>query len=160
MLAAYVAQNWRKKMNSMPTISYKTSWTRTLVAAGFILALVILAEILMYQMSGKLFGLLWAAVFFGITITLSRGGIALGPDSLVIRRGLGKKEYPLKGATFFYEEKTGLPALLQSLFLRTIFLRIRQEGKPEVVMAVNIVREDFEKVVTALRERGSTVNAA
>lgn len=147
-------------MNRTPIISYKTPWTRTLVAAGFILALVILAEILMYQMSGRIFGLLWVAVFFGITITLSRGGVALAPDALVIRRGLGKKEYPLKGATFFYEEKTGLPALLQSLFLRTIFLRIRQEGKSEEVMAVNIAREDFEKVVTAMRERGSAVNAA
>ena len=147
-------------MSNTATISYKTPWARTLVAAGIILALIILADILMYQISGKIFGLLWVAVFFGITITLSRSGIAVAPDAVIIKRGLGKKEYPLKGVTFFYTEKSGLPALLQSLSLRTIILRIQQDGKSDVVMAVNIPREDFEKVMAAMREHGGAVNAA
>ena len=66
----------------------------------------------------------------------------------------------LSGAMLDQADTPLFEALLQSLFLRTIFLRIRQEGKSEEVMAVNIAREDFEKVVTAMRERGSAVNAA
>lgn len=144
-------------MNTPATLTYKTPVARTIVAALILLATMLVVNMLMYHLDGKVFGPLWIIVILGPCLAISRGGVTLERDAVTIRRGFGKKEYPLLGAIFIYGHKTGVSALLQSLFTQTNFFRIRQEGKNEVVMPVNIPRADFETLITAMRERGATV---
>ena len=146
-------------MNTSATLTYKTPAVRTIAAALILLATMLLVNMLMYHLNGRVFGPLWILVILGPCLAISRGAVILGRDSITIKRGFGKKEYPLTGAVFVYGHKTGVPALLQSLFTQTNFFRIRQEGKNEVVMPVNIPRADFETLVGAMRERGATVQA-
>ena len=146
-------------MNTPVTITYKTPVARTIVAALILLATMLVVNMLMYHFDGKVFGPLWIIIILGPCLAISRGGATLERDAVTIKRGFSKREYPLDGATFVYGYKTGVPALLQSLFTQTNFFRIRQDGKNEVIMPVNIPRADFEMLVAAMRERGATVQA-
>lgn len=146
-------------MSTPATLVYKTPVARTIVAACILLAAMILVNMLMYHVNGKVFGPLWIIVILGPCLAISRGGVTLERDSMTIKRGFGKKEYPLSGPTFVYGHKKGVPALLQSLSTETNFFRIRQDGKNDMVMPVNIARADFENLVTAMRERGALVQA-
>ena len=146
-------------MNAFTPLTYKTPAARTIVAALILLAAMLLVNMLMYHVNGKVFGPLWIIVILGPCLAISRGGVTLEREAVTIKRGFGKKEYPLSGAIFVYGHKTGIPALLQSLFTQTNFFRIRQDGKNEVILPVNIPRADFEMLVTAMRERGATVQA-
>ena len=147
-------------MNAPATLAYKTPASRTIVAALILLAAMLVVNMVMYHLDGKVFGPLWMVVILGPCLALSRGGVTLERDSVIIKRGFGEKEYLLSGVIFVYGHKSGAPALLQSLSTQTNFFRIRQDGKNEVVMPVNIPRADFEALVTAMRERGAVVQAA
>ena len=153
------ASFWRTNMNTPATLTYKTPAARTIVAALILLAVMLLVNMLMYHVNGKVFGPLWIIVILGPCLAVSRGRVILERDSMTISRGFGKKEYSLDGVTFAYGHKTGIPALLQSMFTQTNFFRIRQEGKNEVIMPVNIPRADFDMLVKAMRERGAMVQA-
>ena len=153
------ASFWRMDMHTPATLTYKTPVARTVAAACILLAAMVLVNMLMYHVNGKIFGPLWTIVILGPCLALSRGGVTLERDSMTIRRGFCKKEYPLSGGTFVYGHKSGVSALVQSLCTQTNFFRIRQEGKNEVIMPVNIPRADFEILVTAMRERGAMVQA-
>lgn len=147
-------------MNTSALLSYKTPISRTVILGVVIVVGLFLLNLLVRLVAGKVFGFGFFLIILIPALALSRGGVTLNADTVVIRRGFGKKEYPLRGTSFGYGQKSGLAAIRLSLSLHTNFLCVRQAGKQDALLPLNIAQADFEALVAAMRERGAVMDAA
>ena len=146
-------------MNAVATLAYKTPVMKTVIAGVIVLAALFVANMLLAYFTGRVFGLGFFIIALIPCLTMWRTGVMLEADALAFKSGFSKKSFPLKGNTFVYGHKTGFPAWMQSLSPRTGFMRIRQEGKSDMVLHLNLAREDFDNLVATMRERGAIVEA-
>ena len=146
-------------MNATATLTYKTPAMKTVIAGVIGLAAQFVVNILMAYFTGRLFGLGFFIIALIPCLTMSRTKVMLEADDLAFRHGFGQKRIPLRGGAFGSGHKTGFAAWLQSLSPRTGFLRIRQVGKPDMVLHLNLAREDFDNLMAAMRERGASLEA-